>query len=169
MKCETKVCKIIINEASSLNVVSKTVIARMNLTFEPHPRSFHIPWINDTTLLISERCLIHIQIGNHLACVWYDVLPMNIGHILLGFPWLQEMQVYHNMQNNTYILKSQGKSFKLLPTKPKSNISKPFTVNQSNPLPLIINKSPQEFDAKKLDLVSQISKKNLFKNVMLRN
>ena len=77
--------------------MSKTAIARMNLTTEPHPHPFYISWVDDTTLLISEICLIHIQMGDYLACVWCDVLSMNIGHILLGFPWLQEMQVCHNM------------------------------------------------------------------------
>ena len=43
LKCGTKVWKIIINEASSLNVVSKTAIAKINLTFEPHPHPFHSP------------------------------------------------------------------------------------------------------------------------------
>ena len=60
------------------------------------------------------------------------------------------------MKNNTYNFKYQGKSFKLLLSKLKSNISKPFTVKQSDQLPPTINKSPQELDAKKLDLVSQI-------------
>ena len=69
------------------------------------------------------------------------------------------MQACYNMQNNTYIFKYQGKSFKLLPAKPKLNVFKPFIVKQSDPLPTIINESPQELDAKKLDLASQIFKK----------
>ena len=102
LKCGTKVCKIISNKANSLNIVSKFAIARINLTSAPHPRLSHIPWVYDTTLLIYERSLIHIQMDDYLTCVWCDLLPMNISHILFGFLWLQEIQAYHNMQNNTY-------------------------------------------------------------------
>ena len=46
-----KKCKLVIDEGSSMNVVSKDAVKLLNLKVEPHPNLFRVAWVNDDTCL----------------------------------------------------------------------------------------------------------------------
>ncbi|KAJ0967944.1 hypothetical protein J5N97_024861 [Dioscorea zingiberensis] len=125
LKCGDKVCKLVIDGGSSMNVVSTTGVARLKLTPEPHPQPYRVAWVDKTSLPVSQRCLVPLQMGNYSDKVWCDVLPMDIAHILLGRPWLYDLDVTHHGRANTYVFMHKGKSIMLTPARPKSRNEPP--------------------------------------------
>lgn len=75
IKCGERTCKLVIDGGSTMNVVSKSAIARLNLKVEPHPHPFRVAWVDKTTLPVTERCLVPIHLGDYKDEVYYDVLP----------------------------------------------------------------------------------------------
>lgn len=87
---------------------------------------FRVAWVDKTTLPATERCLVPIQLGDYKDELSCDVLPMNVAHILLGRPWLYDLDVTNHGRENTYVFKYKGKNIILTPAKPsgKDNRSK---------------------------------------------
>ena len=54
--------------------------------------------------------------------VWCDVLEIDIAHILLGRPWLYDLDVTGLGRSNIYKFKFKGNKIVLKPVKPKSNV-----------------------------------------------
>ena len=55
-----KKCKLMINGGSSMNVVFKDAVKLLNLKVEPHSNPFRVAWVNDHTMLVTQRCLVSI-------------------------------------------------------------------------------------------------------------
>ena len=119
-----KKCKIVIDGGSSMNVVSKDAVKSLNLKVEPHPNPFRVAWVNDHTLPVTQRCLVSIQMGDYKDEIYCEVLPMDVAHVLLGRPWLYDLNVTNFGKDNIYSLKYKGKNIILRPAKPKVCISK---------------------------------------------
>ena len=112
-------CKLVIDGGSSMNVVSKDAVKLLNLKVEPHPYLFKVAWVNDQTLLVTQRCLVSIQMGDYKDEIYCNVLPMDVAYVLLGRPWLYDLNVTNFGKDNIYSFKYKGKSIILRPTKPK--------------------------------------------------
>uniref|UniRef100_A0A5B7BML6 RNA-directed DNA polymerase n=1 Tax=Davidia involucrata TaxID=16924 RepID=A0A5B7BML6_DAVIN len=133
LKCGDKLCQIVIDGGSSMNVVSRRAVTRMKLTPEPHPQPFRVAWVDKTSLPVTERCLVPIQMGAYSDKVWCDVLPMDVAHILLGRPWLYDMDVLHHGRANTYTFKYGGKTYQLNPSKPVEKATEPQVKSSPRP------------------------------------
>ena len=81
-----KKCKLVIDRGSSMNMVSKDAVKLLNLKVESYPNPFRVAWVNDHTLPVAQRCLVSIQMGDYKDEIYYNVLPMDVAHILLGRP-----------------------------------------------------------------------------------
>lgn len=55
---------------------------------------------------VAERCLVPIQILDYKDEI--DVVPMNVGHILLGRPWLFDLDVTIYGHSKSCSFKFQG-------------------------------------------------------------
>ena len=88
-----KKCKLVIDGGSSMNVVSKDVVKLLNLKVEPHPNPFRVAWVNDHTLLVTQRCLVSIQMGDYKDEIYCAVLPMDVAHVPLGRLWIYDLNV----------------------------------------------------------------------------
>ena len=75
--------------------------------------------MNDHTLLIAQRCLVSIQMGDYKDGIYCNVLPMDVAHILSGHLWLYDLNVTNFGKDNIYSFKYKGKNIILTPTKPK--------------------------------------------------
>jgi hypothetical protein len=118
IQCGERTCKLVIDGGSTIHVVSKSAIARLNLKVEPHPQPFfRVAWVDKTTLPVTERFLVPIQLGDYKDEVYCDVFPMDVAHILLGRPWLYDLDVTNHGRENTYVFKSKGKNIILTPAK----------------------------------------------------
>ena len=114
-----KKCKLVIDGGSSMNVVSKDAVKLLNLKVEPHPNPFRVVWVNDHTLLIAQRCLVSIQMGDYKDEIYCNVLLMDVAHVLLGRPWLYDLNVTNFGKDNIYSFKCKGKNIILRPAKLK--------------------------------------------------
>ena len=116
-----KKCKLVIDGGNSMNVVS---VKLLNLKVEPHPNPFRVTWVNDHTLHVAQRCLVSIQMGDYKDEIYCDVLPMDVAHVLLGRPWLYDLNVTNFAKDNIYSFKYKGKNIILRHAKPKGCIGK---------------------------------------------
>ncbi|XP_059626802.1 uncharacterized protein LOC132269582 [Cornus florida] len=124
LKCREKVCQIIIDKGSSINAVSKSGVLRMRLQPEPHLHPYKIDWVNETSLIVLERRLVPIKMGDYFDKIWCDVLPTEVAHIVLGHPWICDLSVTHCYRESTYSFQYNGKNIKLNPAKPFEKDSK---------------------------------------------
>ena len=51
--------------------------------------------------------------------VWYDILPMDVGYIILGRPWLFDLDVTIYGRTNQCWFVHNGKKVKIMPNQPK--------------------------------------------------
>lgn len=58
--------------------------------------------IDDTTILVTQKCLLSFQCGKYRDAVLCDVVPMLVTHILLSCPCLYDRNVHYNGKENTY-------------------------------------------------------------------
>ena len=113
-----------------MNVVSKDATKLLNLKVKPHSNPFRVAWVNNYTLSIIQRCSVSIQVRDCKDEIYCDVLlPIDVSHVLLGRPWLYDLNVTNFGKDNIYSFKYKGKNIILRPAKPKccngkSDISK---------------------------------------------
>lgn len=79
-------CKVIIDRDIRLNAISSTTIESLDLTTFNHPLPYMISWNNNITYEVKHKCLVPIDFNLYQAHIWCDVIPLKIGHILLGTP-----------------------------------------------------------------------------------
>ncbi|GAV90160.1 hypothetical protein CFOL_v3_33569 [Cephalotus follicularis] len=96
IRCGEQSCKLVIDNGSCMNIVSKTTNGRLNLKAEPHSKPFRVSWVNKTSLPVSERCLVPMKMGDYDKRVYCDELPMDVAHVLLGRPWLYDLDVINH-------------------------------------------------------------------------
>ena len=83
--CQGRLCTLIIDGGSCSNLASEELVEKFNLKTEDHPNHYQIVWINDTSILISSRCLVVFNFNNTFELsAWCDVLPMKAAHIMFG-------------------------------------------------------------------------------------
>ena len=75
--------------------------------------------MNDHTFPIAQMCLVSIQIGDYKDEIYYDVLSMDVSHVLLGPPWLYDFNVTNFGKDNIYSFNYMGKNIILRHVKPK--------------------------------------------------
>jgi len=124
-----KVCSVIIDSGSCANVVSVSMIEKLNLQSSALPHPYNIQWLNQGKgLQVNSRCLISFSIGkNYQDELWFDVIPMDACHLLLGRPWLFDRKVNSNGYLNTYAFTKDGKKITLAPLSPSQLQKKPST------------------------------------------
>ncbi|GFS34711.1 bifunctional inhibitor/lipid-transfer protein/seed storage 2S albumin superfamily protein [Actinidia rufa] len=146
IKCGEKDCKVIIDSGSCINAISSSTVSRLGLKPVPHPSPYHVSWVDTSSISIKQRCLVPIQILSYSDKIWCDVVPMDIGHIILGRPWLFDMDVTIYGRSNSCSFLFENKRIKLNPLQPKP-ASKQKKENPTNGKDLNII-SPKEFERK---------------------
>ena len=87
------VIKILVDSGSVVNAVAAASVPALGLTPEVHPLPYKAMWINDLSLAVTHRCLVPLRVASYEADIWCDILPMGVGSILLGRPWLYDFDV----------------------------------------------------------------------------
>jgi len=89
-KCSSngKVCDVIIDGGSCENVVSTTMVEKLNLKTEAHSHPYKLQLLQKgNDIQVTKKCLVQFSIGkNYQDEVMCDVVPMDACHILLGRP-----------------------------------------------------------------------------------
>nr|GMD27161.1 Zinc finger, CCHC-type [Ipomoea batatas] len=99
-----KVCKLIIDNGSCDNIVSKALVQRLGLPTEPHPKPYKLGWIKEgTSVMVMEVCHVPVSIGkSYQDTVTCEVIDMDACHILLGRPWQFDVYAIYHGRQNTY-------------------------------------------------------------------
>ena len=74
-------------------MVSSNIISRLGLKLTPYPYPYKVSWVDTSSIAIKERCVVPLQFLTYKAEIWCDIIPMDVGHIILGRPWLYDLDV----------------------------------------------------------------------------
>ena len=66
-------------------------------------------------MLVNKQCQLDFQIGTYNDRVFYDVMPMDVCHVLLGRPWQFDRKVIYDGRENAFTSKKYGRRQTLLP------------------------------------------------------
>ena len=93
------------------------MVDKLKLHYDKHPHPYRIAWFkkgNEVT--INRICLIKFSIGKTYKYeVWFDVIPIDAFHFLLGRPWQYDKKVIYDGRKNTYTFWKDGSKIILLP------------------------------------------------------
>lgn len=95
IKINNKGCKVIVDSGSCINAVSGAYS------------------------VVKERCLVPIQFLEYKDHIWCDVIPMDVGHVILGRPWLFDLDVTIYGRSNSCSFVFNGKKIHLNPLPPR--------------------------------------------------
>ena len=91
-----------------------------------HSNPYKVTWIGATSIDVQERCQIFIQFVTYTDNVWCDILPMDVGHNILGRPGFdldESRGSYFNWanfrENSKTVTTSQPSFNRTLPTPSK--------------------------------------------------
>ena len=93
-KIGATVIKILIDSGSVVNAIAVASVQSLGLQPLPHPQPYKAMWINDAFLAVTKRCIVPLQVAGYCKDIWCDIMPMGVGSVLLGRPWLLSMS--HN-------------------------------------------------------------------------
>jgi hypothetical protein len=120
--CKTKdrVCKVIVDNGSTNNLISTKMVEKLELETIDHPSPYRVSWLQKGhQVTVTKQCLVEFKIGGYNDKILYDVIPMDVFHLLLGRPWQYDRNVIHDGKMNTYTLEKNVRTHMLLPIKDK--------------------------------------------------
>jgi hypothetical protein len=118
LKTKDRVCKVIIDSGSTENLVSIVMVEKLELETTAHPKPYKVSWLQKGhQVMVTKQFLVEFKIGGYRDEIIYDVIPMDVCHILLGRPWKFDKNVSHDGRKNTYTLEKNGRTHMLLPIK----------------------------------------------------
>jgi len=123
-----KLCPLLIDNGSCVNVASTRVVEKLGLKTIPHAKPYKLSRLKKEDIKVTQQVLINFSIGNFKDEVLCDVVPMEATHILLGRPWQFDRKVFYDGHANTYAFSFQGKKFTLLPLSPNQTNEDPNKV-----------------------------------------
>ena len=102
------VVKILVDSGSVVNAVAAASVHTLGLLPRPHPRPYKAMWINDASLSVTKRCMVPLKVAGYCEDIWCDILPMGVGSVLLGRPWLYDRDVAQHGRTNRCTFRFRG-------------------------------------------------------------
>lgn len=98
-----KVCNVIIIRGSCTNVVSIILVKKLGFPMIKYPSLYKLQWLNDSRdVRLNKQLLVSFSIRKNKDEVICDVVPMQVGHILLVRQWKYDQKVIHDGYRNKY-------------------------------------------------------------------
>ncbi|XP_042415186.1 uncharacterized protein LOC122004349 [Zingiber officinale] len=115
-----RVCGLIIDGGSCVNVASKLMVDKLGLPTLKHPKSYRLQWLNNSgEMKVTKQVLVSFTIGRYTDEVLCDVVPMQASHLLLGRPWQFDRRTTHDGYKNHYSFSKDGRNITLTPLTPR--------------------------------------------------
>lgn len=78
----------IIDSGSETNCISKEVVDTLKLETTKNPKPYKLHWLDDgAQTAVRKQCLINFAIGTFEDTMTFDVVQMDVCHLLLGKHW----------------------------------------------------------------------------------
>ena len=101
VKINGHACKVIVDSGSCVNAVSDHVLQRAALSAISHRTPYDVSWIDTTALSVRHQCQVPLRVSTYDEHILCDVLPMKVGGVILGRPWLYDYDVQMRGRANT--------------------------------------------------------------------
>jgi hypothetical protein len=83
-----KLSTMIIDGGSCTNVACVSMVEKLNMACDEHPKPYRLQWLNKCgEFKVTRQVGVPFFIGQYKDEVICDVVPMQAGHLLLGRPW----------------------------------------------------------------------------------
>ncbi|KAL6565591.1 hypothetical protein OROHE_004646 [Orobanche hederae] len=83
-----KVCSMVIDGGSCTNIASTIMVEKLGLPTLKHPRPYKLQWLNKSgETIVTKQVLVAFRVGKYEDEILCDVVPMQVGHLLLGRSW----------------------------------------------------------------------------------
>ena len=100
-----------------------------------YPRPYKLQWLNDCgEVKVNKKVRVSFSIGRNKDEVLCDVVPMHVGHILLGRPWQFDRKVNHDEFKNRHSFVKDNKTINLVPLTPRQVYKDQMILNRENEL-----------------------------------
>ena len=119
IKCGDKIRKIIIDNRSCINAISLNIVPCLSLKPVSYLKPYNVSWVNNYSLAVNNKCLFPIKFLDHHDEIWCDVIPINVGHVILGRPWMYDLDVTISGQSNWCSFAFKGRKIKLIGLSPR--------------------------------------------------
>ncbi|XP_042441344.1 uncharacterized protein LOC122026680 [Zingiber officinale] len=153
-RCHVKdrVCGLIIDGGSCVNVASKLMVNKLGLPTLKHPKPYKLQWLNDSgEMKVTKQVLISFTIGRYTDEVLCDVVPMQASHLLLGRPWQFDRRTTHDGYKNRYSFSKDGRNITLAPLTHRQDFKDVFSEDTPPRLP------PKRGIEHQIDLIPEAS------------
>ncbi|XP_042415164.1 uncharacterized protein LOC122004323 [Zingiber officinale] len=137
-RCHVKdrVCSLIIDGGSCVNVASKLMVDKLSLPTLKHPKPYKLQCLNDSgEMKVTKQVLISFTIGRYTDEVLCDVVLMQASHLLLGRPWKFDRRTTHDGYKNRYSFNKDGRNITLAPLTPRQDFKDVFSEDMPPGLP----------------------------------
>lgn len=71
-------------------------------------------WVNNTSIAVKERYLFPIKFLDYHDEIWFDVIPMEVGHVILGRPWIYNLDIIIYDWSNSCSFTFKGRKIKFI-------------------------------------------------------
>jgi hypothetical protein len=89
-----KLCRIIVDNGTCNNIASQELVDKLELKPRRHHSPYKMKWLNHCgALRVSHMMNVPFSVGRYNDHVECDVVPMQASQLLLGRPWLYDMDV----------------------------------------------------------------------------
>ncbi|PKA48827.1 hypothetical protein AXF42_Ash021250 [Apostasia shenzhenica] len=83
-----------------------------------HPHPYRVAWIDASSIEVKHWCRVPISFNSYQEDIWCDVLPMEVGSVILGRPWLYNLDVTLFGRSNSCAFKYNGDCIVIGPSPP---------------------------------------------------
>lgn len=98
-------------------IISKKVVEKLKLPMNNYPHPYKIGCLQrGYEVLVTSQCLVKFTMGGNLEDeALCDIVPMDVGNIFIGRPWLFDHDMVHKTKLNTYSFSKRKKGTLCIP------------------------------------------------------
>ncbi|GKC54911.1 reverse transcriptase [Tanacetum coccineum] len=111
---------VVIDGDNHENFITQDIVHQLKLPTKKHPLPYNLGKFN-----VTECCRILFSIGKYKDEMLFDVVDMDACHIILGKPWVYDLNAIYNIEENTYKFKHNSGRFILVPLMECNHVSEP--------------------------------------------
>lgn len=107
-----KIYRSILDSGSIENIVSIEMVDKLKLRRIPHTIPYKVSWLSKgQKIVVDEKKFVEFEIGEYKDKFLYDIIVMDVCHLLLEHPWKYDVKDIHDGEKNSYIITKKGKKY----------------------------------------------------------